>query len=209
MIAGLRKTARRTGRYLTRALVWRDPYQDQVLVAWLLVAGLLWILLTGSADQNWTVHLALSVALVTVLAAICAIDARFGIIPDTLVVVLAVCGLAAVWLLDSDEIVYRLADVAIVAVAIVAFRSIYRWVRGYDGLGLGDVKFLAAATVWTGLRSLPVMLLIAVVSALACAFLLRSVRYEVDGRHAVPFGPHLAVGLWLAWVFDPLSILLG
>lgn len=209
MIAGLRKTARRTGCYLRRALIWRDPYQDQVLVVWFMVAGLLWVLLTGFADQNWIVHLALSVALVAVLAAICAIDARFGIIPDTLVGVLAVCGLAAVWLLDLDEIVYRLAEVAIVAIAVVAFRSIYRWVRGYDGLGLGDVKFLAAATVWIGLRSLPALLLIAVVSALACAFLLRSARYEVDGRHAIPFGPHLAVGLWLAWVFDPMSLLLG
>ena len=209
MIAGLGKTATRTGRYMTRALVGRVPYQDQVVVAWLLVVGLLWILLTGSADQNGIIHLTLSVALVTVLAAVCAIDARFGIIPDTLVIVLAVFGIAAVWLLDPDEIVYRLVDVVIVAVAIVAFRSIYRWVRGYDGLGLGDVKFLAAATVWIGLRSLPALLLIAVVSALPCAFLLRSVRYEVDGRRAIPFGPHLAVGLWLAWVFDPMSFLLA
>jgi leader peptidase (prepilin peptidase)/N-methyltransferase len=53
------------------------------------------------------------------------------------------------------------------------------------------------------------LLLIAVVSALASAFLLKSARYEVDGRHAIPFGPHLAVGLWLAWVFDPMSLALG
>lgn len=209
MIAGLRKTATRTGRYLTRALVRREPYRDQALVAWLLVVGLIWILLTGSAEPNWIMHLALNVALVTVLAAICAIDARFGIIPDTLVGVLAVCGLIAVRLLDTDEIVHRLAEVVIVAAAILGFRTIYRWIRGYDGLGLGDVKFLAAATIWIGLRSLPALLLIAVVSALASAFLLRSVRYEVDGRHAIPFGPHLAIGLWLAWVFDPMSLLLG
>ena len=84
MIGSLRKTATRTGRYLARALVWRDPYQDQVGVAWLLVVGLLWILLGASAAQNWIVHLAMSVVLVSVLTAICAIDARFGIIPDSL-----------------------------------------------------------------------------------------------------------------------------
>ncbi|CUT11496.1 General secretion pathway protein O [Bradyrhizobium sp.] len=104
---------------------------------------------------------------------------------------------------------YRLAEVVFVLIAIVAFRSIYRWVRGYDGFGFGDVKFLAAATLWIGFGSLPALLLIAVVSALASAFLLRSARYEVEGRHAIPFGPHLAIGLWLAWVFDPMAILPG
>ncbi|WP_167561194.1 A24 family peptidase [Bradyrhizobium sp. AS23.2] len=208
MIAELHKTAIRTGRYLTRSLVRRDPYRDQVLVVWLLVVGLCWIVLSGPTGQKWITYLVLSVGLVTLLVAICAIDARFGIIPDTLVGAMAICGIAAVWLLDPNEIMFRLAEVVIVAIAIAAFRSIYRWGRGYDGLGFGDVKFLAAATFWIGLRSLPALLLIAVISALASALLLKSERYEVDGRHAIPFGPHLAVGLWLAWVFDPMGFLL-
>jgi leader peptidase (prepilin peptidase)/N-methyltransferase len=209
MIAELRKTATRTGHYLKLSLVCREPYRDQVLVVWLLVAGLLWIFLSGSADQRWIGYLLLSVVLVAYLTAICAIDARFGIIPDKLVAALAVWGLAAVWLLDPSEIISRLAEVAIVAIAIAVFRLIYRWVRGYDGLGFGDVKFLAAATFWIGFRSLPALLLIAVVSALVSAFLLQSARYEVDGRHAIPFGPHLAIGLWLTWAFDPIGFLLG
>lgn len=209
MMLALRKTATRTGQYLTRALLCREPYRDQVLVAWLLLVGLLWILLSGPAGHEWIAYLVLSIALVTVLAAICAIDARFGIIPDRLAAAMAVCGLTAVWVLNPDEMIYRLAEVAIAAIAIAAFRWLYRLVRGYDGLGFGDVKFLAAATFWIGLRSLPALLLIAVLSALACAFLLNSARYEVDGRHAIPFGPHLAVGLWLAWVFDPMSLLSG
>ncbi|MCG2672817.1 prepilin peptidase [Bradyrhizobium sp. GCM10023182] len=209
MIAELRKTATRTGHYLTRSLVCREPYQDQVLVVWLLVFGLFWVLLSGQVDQKRIAYFALSVALASLLAAICAIDARFGIIPNKLVGAMAACGLAGVFLLDPDEVMYRIAEVVIVAIAMAAFRAVYRWVRGYDGLGFGDVKFLAAATFWIGLRSLPALLLIAVVSALASAFLLRSARYEVDGRHAIPFGPHLAVGLWLAWVFDPMSYVLG
>lgn len=209
MIAALRKTATRTGRYLVCALTYREPYRDQFLVVWLMLVGLLWVLQSGPAGHEWIIYLALSTALVTVLAAICAIDARFGIIPDRLVVAMAVGGLVAVWLLDPNEMMYRLAEVVIVAVAIATFRWLYRLVRGYDGLGFGDVKFLAAATFWIGLRSLPALLLIAVVSALASAFLLNSARYEVDGRHAIPFGPHLATGLWLAWAFDPMGFLLG
>lgn len=208
MITELRKTARRTSLYLTRSLVCREPYRDQVLVVWLLVFGLFWVLLSGQVDLKGIVYFVLCIALAILLAAICAIDARFGIIPDKLVGAMAAGGLVAVWLLTPGEIMYRLAEVIIVAIAMFAFRGAYRWVRGYDGLGFGDVKFLAAATIWIGLRSLPALLLIAVVSALASAFLLRSARYEVDGRHAIPFGPHLAVGLWLAWVFDPMSFVL-
>jgi leader peptidase (prepilin peptidase)/N-methyltransferase len=173
------------------------------------VAGLCWIVLSGSTGQTWGTYVVLSVGLVAFLAAICAIDARFGIIPDKLVGAMAICGIAAVWLLDPNEMMFRPVEAVIVAIAIAAFRSIYRWGRGYDGLGFGDAKFLAAATLWIGLRSLPALLMIAVISALASAFLLKSTRYEIDGRHAIPFGPHLAVGLWLAWVFDPMGLLLG
>ena len=209
MIVQLSKTARRTAQYMTRSLVCREPYQDQVLVVWLLVFGLFWILLNGQPDQSSIAYLSLSVALVTLLTAICAIDARFGIIPDKLVAVTAASGLVAAWFLELDDIMYRIAEAVFVAIATAAFRVIYRWIRGYDGLGFGDVKFLVAATLWVGLRSLPALLRIAVISALASAFLLKSMRYEVDGRHAIPFGPHLAVGLWLAWVFDPMSFVLG
>ena len=205
----LRKMLVRISRYLACALCGRAPYRDQFLLAWLLVVGLCWILVNAQPSSMWILHLLLSLGLFALLSAICAIDARFGIIPDSLVGALAMGGVAAVSLQDPDAIMSRLADAAIVAIAIASFRSMFRWVRGYDGLGFGDVKFLAAATLWIGLRSLPVVLLVAVVSALASAFLLASQRYEVDGRHAIPFGPHLAVGLWLAWVFDPMGLLSG
>ncbi|MBC9882124.1 prepilin peptidase [Bradyrhizobium sp. INPA01-394B] len=211
MIAELRKTAQRTGRFLANALLCREPYRDQVLVAWCLVVGLIWTFLNSAAEPEpqWLANVALAAGLFAVLAAICAIDARFGIIPDKLVVLMAVGGLAAVLLKEPDEGISRILEVVFVAAAIAAFRSTFRWLRGYDGLGFGDVKFIAAATFWIGVRSLPALLLIAVASALASAFLLRVQRYEVDGRHAIPFGPHLAVGLWLAWVFDPMSFVLG
>lgn len=209
MIKPLHKMVVRTGRYLSCALYGRAPYRDQFLLAWLLVVGLCWILVNAYPSSLWILYLILSVGLFALLSAICAIDARFGIIPDSLVGALAMGGLAAVSLQDSSEVMSRLAEAAIAAIAIAGFRSTFRWVRGYDGLGFGDVKFLAAATLWIGLRSLPALLLVAVISALASAFLLTSQRYEVEGRHAIPFGPHLAIGLWLAWVFDPMGLLSG
>jgi leader peptidase (prepilin peptidase) / N-methyltransferase len=41
--------------------------------------------------------------------------------------------------------------------------------RKIQGLVLGDVKFLAAAEIWVGVAGLPVLLLVAALTALACA----------------------------------------
>ncbi|MDP1276772.1 A24 family peptidase, partial [Klebsiella pneumoniae] len=43
---------------------------------------------------------------------------------------------------------------------------LYRGIRGYEGLGYGDIKYLAALGAWHGWRLLPQLLLVA--SLLAC-----------------------------------------
>lgn len=75
------------------------------------------------------------------------------------------------------------------------FRAIYRWLRGHDGLGFGDAKFVAAGTLCTGADGIPVVLLIAVVSAVISLLILRVQGHELHGKKAISFGPHLAIGL--------------
>jgi hypothetical protein len=95
---------------------------------------------------------------------------------------------------------------AIVAFGAVSlFRAAYRWVRGYDGLGFGDVKFVGAGVLWIGIEGLPGLFLVAVLSALASLVILRAEGHELDGKQAISFGPHLAIGLWLTWVAGPLQ----
>jgi leader peptidase (prepilin peptidase)/N-methyltransferase len=88
----------------------------------------------------------------------------------------------------------------VVFAAAALFRASYRWIKGFDGLGFGDVKFVAAGTLWIGLEGIPGLLLIAVVSALASLLILRSEGHDLDGKQAISFGPHLAVSLWWIWV---------
>jgi leader peptidase (prepilin peptidase)/N-methyltransferase len=201
MIRQLRKTAARTARYLAEALAWREPYRDQALVAWLLVVGAVWIAIGGSSDDHWARTAIFGIYLVSVLAAVCAIDARFGIIPDALVISLAVGGLAAVLVQQPAHLIERILEAAVAGAGLGVFRVCYRKLRGYDGLGFGDVKFLAAGTVWVGLPAIPVVVLIAVASALAAVVLLKLQRHPVSGQSAIAFGPHLAVGVWLTWAF--------
>lgn len=132
-------------------------------------------------------------------------DIRFGIIPNWLNALIAVLGLARGWAMDgsSGALAGAVAGVAIGAVLLLLRQAYFAW-RGVQGLGLGDVKFLAAAGVWTGLADFPLLLLIATLAALLLAGILHLTGRAVTARTAIPFGPSLALGLLATLVLQPL-----
>jgi leader peptidase (prepilin peptidase)/N-methyltransferase len=85
MMLTLRKTSGRTGRFFGRALAWRAPDRQHFAVAWGLVAGAVWLSTGLPKDPAWPEAALAGLYLVTVLAAICTPDARYGIISDSLV----------------------------------------------------------------------------------------------------------------------------
>lgn len=197
MIAVIRKTTSRTGWFLGQALGWRRPDREHGAVAWGLVAGAIWLVI--GTTSIWPEAVA-GFYLVVVLAAVCAIDARYGIIPDSLVIALALGGLFTGALGGLEGLLERGIEAVVVSAAALLFRGSYRLIRGNDGLGLGDVKFVAAATLWVGIASIPAMLLTAVSSAFISLLILRSEGHLLDGKQAISFGPHLALAVWLVWV---------
>jgi leader peptidase (prepilin peptidase) / N-methyltransferase len=205
MIMAFRKTSGRAGRFLGRALVWRTPDRQYGVVGWGLVAGAIWIAIGLPRDPAWPEVAVTGFYLVSILTAICAIDARFGIIPDGLVAALAVGGLLQTYLDGQAGLLERGIEAAAVLAAAALFRASYRWIRGFDGLGFGDVKFAAAAALWIGIAAMPVLLLVAVLSAIISLVIIRVEGHELDGRQAIAFGPHLAVALWLTWAAGPLQ----
>lgn len=204
MIHVLRKTTERTSQFLGDALAGRAPDRQHLLVAWGLVAGAAWLMGSLAGVPAWPVLTLASMYLVAVLAAVCAIDARYGIIPDSLVLALAVGGVLQTSIPDQGELLQRCFEALVLFLASCLFRAAYRWVRGHDGLGFGDVKFATAGVLWIGIEGVPVMLLLAVVSALASLLILKVEGHELSAKQAISFGPHLAVGIWLAWVAGPL-----
>jgi leader peptidase (prepilin peptidase) / N-methyltransferase len=140
MMLALRKTSGRTGRFLGRALAWRAPDRRHFAVAWGLVAGADWLSTGLAEDPVWPEAALAGLYLVTVLAAICAIDARYGIIPDSLVAALAAGGLLQTYLGGQAELLERGLEGIAVFAAAALFRSSYRWIRGFDGLGFGDLN---------------------------------------------------------------------
>jgi leader peptidase (prepilin peptidase)/N-methyltransferase len=136
-----------------------------------------------------------AVAVLTGLAGYAAaVDIRSMRIPDRVNMAILVTGLTASFLLDVVEPASAMAGAVLGGGALLAIRQAFRAWRGYDGLGLGDVKFVAAAGTWIGVEGLSFALLAGCLSALAFVGAWRVRGQEFDPRRPIPFGPFLAFG---------------
>jgi leader peptidase (prepilin peptidase)/N-methyltransferase len=123
-------------------------------------------------------------------------DLRLGIIPNWLNLAIAVAGLARVALLESFMATIVAAGEGIAVGAVVwLLRWFFFSLRKYQGLGLGDVKLLTASGIWIGIAGVPVQLLVASLSALTAAAILRLAGRGVGRKTSLPFGPFLVLGL--------------
>lgn len=135
-------------------------------------------------------------ALCVLCCAVALIDLRHGIIPDGLNLAIAALGLANIVVTDSATAAFSAMAAALLVGALFwLLQRLYFRLRHVDGLGLGDVKFLAAATVWVGVAGVPTLLLVAAVAALGVAGGLQLAGHEMKRQTSIPFGPFLALGL--------------
>jgi leader peptidase (prepilin peptidase)/N-methyltransferase len=158
------------------------------IVVWLacvVPAGAIW----PGAILGWT------------LLALAWIDAERLILPDLLTLPLLLAGLTEALIDDPD----RLTDRALgAALAYTGFRLIalaYRRLRGRDGLGEGDAKLLAAGGAWMGWERLGQIVLVAASAGLVLTLGLRVAGRRVAAATEIPFGPCLALGIWLVWLY--------
>jgi len=130
-------------------------------------------------------------------------DLRCGIIPNWLNLAIAVAGLGRAALVGGFAAALAAACEGLaVGAALWLLRYLFfRW-RKYHGLGLGDVKLVAASGIWIGIAGVPVQLLIASLSALLAAGLLRFGGHLMTRQSSLPFGPFLALGLVTAFALQ-------
>ena len=161
------------------------------------VAIAAWAVLAAAEPQQ-----ALANALLGwVLLALAWIDAGHFRLPDVLTLPLIVAGLVATWLSEpwmlAGHAAGAIAGYLLFRLLAAAFR---RW-RGHDGLGLGDAKLLAAGGAWVGLGALPMVISIAALAGIGWIALRRG-----DRHRAIPFGPFLALGIWLLRLHGDLML---
>ncbi|MBB3997055.1 prepilin peptidase [Aureimonas pseudogalii] len=145
------------------------------------------------------------VALGVALLAVAVTDARERRIPDVWNLAIALLGLARLIALHPAQFVDRLLDAAAIGSLLLLLRWVYRRMRGRVGLGLGDVKFVAAAALWTGLSDMTLVILLASLAALVWLGGLRLVGGSVGRGTRLAFGPFLAGALFAVLVFDAAS----
>lgn len=139
------------------------------------------------------------------LALLSAIDWATYRLPDVLTLPLAAAGLILAWVNGWGDPALR-AGAAVAGGAGLALSGwLYEYVRGRPGLGLGDAKLYGAAGAWVGFEGLASVLL------LACgAAMLFLAAAHLRGRKlalgtAIPFGPFLALGAWMVWLYGPIG----
>ncbi len=135
------------------------------------------------------------------LLALALCDWRSFLLPDALTLPLLGLGLLVTWWIAPSD----LPDHALAALLGYAlFRGLslaYRLMRGRDGLGQGDAKLLAAAGAWLGLAAIPAVMLIAALVGLGVVAVRMMRGGAIGSDTALPFGPALALGIWLVWLY--------
>lgn len=133
------------------------------------------------------------------------VDLRTFLLPDIVTLGLVPAGLAMAWLSGGQEslLAHTLAAIAgFASLALIGW--LYRWLRKRVGLGLGDAKLLAAGGAWAGPLALPWIVLIGAGATLFIVAIAHILGRKAHATMAVPLGPGLAAGCYLAYCLPPL-----
>ena len=120
-------------------------------------------------------------------------DLKSMLLYDKTTLILAAVGLVRAW---SER---QLFDAAYGAGIILAIMLVlYFASRG--GMGEGDVKLAAVLGLWLGVEQGILCLLLAFVSGAVCGCILVVLKYK-NSKQALPFGPYLALGAIICYVY--------
>lgn len=141
-----------------------------------------------------------------VLTALVVVDLRRQLLPDALVLPLLPLGFLEAWLVGGD-LLSSVAGVVFGGGLLWLVRAVHGRLRGREGLGLGDVKLMAAGGAWVGVAGVGPVLLIAALATLAAAGAAYLSGRGPELTTRIPFGPGLALGIFAVTLL-PYGVLL-
>ena len=163
------------------------------------------------------VTLPLTLAVVSTLLAglaiwIALVDLEDLIIPDLANAGIAILGLALIVIeTPAGALTEEIPDALMRAIAagglLFLLRLAFQRFAGKEGLGLGDVKLMAAGAPLLSWASLPYALILAATAAIML-IVLRGFRHGawLDRETEIPFGAFLAPAIWAAFVLERLYL---
>jgi leader peptidase (prepilin peptidase)/N-methyltransferase len=133
-------------------------------------------------------QLAMGLVFVATLAAITLTDLEFRVIPNKVLIVSTVAGVALAAGLDAASLPERAIAAAAAGGLLFAVAFAYP-----HGMGMGDVKLAAVMGLYLGRAVAPALLIAFAAGSLFGVALIAS-RGAAARKQAVPFGPFLALG---------------
>ncbi len=158
-------------------------------------AAVLAVLAGGSSLQ-----IILSAIWLWLLIALAVSDLIWFRLPDLLTAGLALTALFLSTMPGGLGVITMAAGAALGAGSFVVLRWVYKRLRHRDGLGLGDVKLMVGLGGFVGPFDLPLLVLMAALTALALAILTRSGADGMNGGRALPFGASLCAAGAVLWL---------
>lgn len=157
--------------------------------------GSMWLLTAVLFRGDW-LTVALYCGLFSMLLVLSVIDWRTYMIPNGINLVIFVLGLLRLF---TDFANWPTYIIGMVSVSLVFL--LLHILTGGNGLGMGDVKLVAAAGLLLGW---PKMILAILVGSVSGA-VIHSIRMKGGAGRKLAFGPYLAAGIWFsALVGQPL-----
>jgi len=155
-----------------------------------------------------SVHSVLIMLSVPFLIALFLIDLRTMLLPNQLLLSLAVLAafdmIVRLWPINAFSLyplLLQLVSAFLFAFFVYATAFLTKWVIKKQALGMGDVKFFFVAGLWLSPALLPEFAVISGLLGLVMAFAWN--RWGHKNRGGVfPFGPALIVALYIMLVFD-------
>ena len=136
-----------------------------------------------------------------VLIALAGSDLMWFRLPDVLTGALALTTFAMAILPDGIGLQMAFFGALIGEGSFAILRLGYKYVRGSDGLGLGDVKLMIGLGAFVGPANIPVLVLIGASGALAVAIIQRRQNAEaLNATRPLPFGAALCAAAAVIWV---------
>ena len=135
------------------------------------------------------------------LIALTGIDFDTQLLPDDICLPLLWLGLIANSLGAYTDIVSALWGAVSGYMLLCSVFWLFKLVTGREGMGYGDFKLLAALGAWVGWQLLPMIILIASITGLIAAILMM-IFLSYDRRVPIAFGPYLALGGWLSFMYS-------
>jgi leader peptidase (prepilin peptidase)/N-methyltransferase len=141
-------------------------------------------------------RVAVDTALGAALLALAWIDALTMRLPDAITLPLLLAGLLDCALSNQAALTAHAAAVALGYLGLRGLALAYRGARGIEGIGAGDAKLLAAGGAWLGPTPMPAVLILAGLAGM-CWFGILAARGQAVARRRIPFGPALALAIWV------------